>query len=337
MEADMPPDSENNKQTDEKKKKKNAYVWRVVSFSTCSKTCGGGTLTPIIRCVREGTAKFFNHKRCAHQTKPILNENILRCNAQPCPAYWKLTEWSACNCGLPNERDFQTRDIECVQELSSGVVMHVTAQACLEKKPENRQECNCPKQAANYYRHSHKIKEKGQHHHHHAAPITLIGNSTIGKRAHHLESRKPGVWIASDWNDQCSTKCGEGTQYRSIFCDRSPKNDRCDFRLTPETTRSCTETARCTVGDWFIGPWSECFGDCFNLMRSRSVLCIKDDQIVGDTLCIDSNNVENTTKPLTIEKCTLNDVSYCRPKWHYSEWTEVIVFNDFELWKYTIY
>lgn len=296
MEADMPPTSETSaKQTEsDKRKKKVSYVWKVVSFSSCSKTCGGGTLTPIIRCIREGTNKFFNHKRCAHQTKPVLNESVLRCNAQPCPAYWKVEEWSACNCGLPNEHDHQTRDIKCVQELASGVVIQVNEGACLEKLPDKRQDCNCPKQQVAYYRTAHKGKDKGHHHnhhhHHHAAPITLIGNSTIGKRAHHLEGRRPGVWLASDWNEQvnknyfiffhefhflllffflsffriyfkCSTKCGEGTQYRSIFCDRSiPKSDRCDVHLTPDITRSCNETARCNVGDWFLGPWSECFG-----------------------------------------------------------------------------
>lgn len=72
-------------------------------------------------------------------------------------------------------------------------------------------------------------------------------------------------------------------------------------------------------------------GDCFSLMRSRSVLCIKDDQIVGDSLCSDSNNVDATTttaaatKPITLEKCEIEDVSYCKPKWHYSEWSEVSV------------
>ena len=64
-------------------------------------------------------------------------------------------------------------------------------------------------------------------------------------------------------------------------------------------------------------------GVCFNLMRSRSVLCVKDDQIVGDSLCLDSNNVDSTTKPITLEKCEIKDVSYCKPKWHYSEWSEV--------------
>lgn len=65
-------------------------------------------------------------------------------------------------------------------------------------------------------------------------------------------------------------------------------------------------------------------GDCFSLMRSRSVLCIKDEQVVSDSLCLDSNNVDSTTKPITLEKCEIKDVSYCKPKWHYSEWSEVI-------------
>lgn len=73
-------------------------------------------------------------------------------------------------------------------------------------------------------------------------------------------------------------------------------------------------------------------------MRSRSVLCIKNDQIVGDSLCLDSNNVDSTAKPITLEKCEITDVSYCKPKWHYSEWSEVkfeflqlfsIYFQDF--------
>lgn len=75
---------------------------------------------------------------------------------------------------------------------------------------------------------------------------------------------------------------------------------------------------------------SHFIGDCFNLMRSRSVLCIKDDQIVGDTLCLDSNNVDSTaSKPITLEKCEIKDVSYCKPKWHYSEWTEVSSMESF--------
>lgn len=212
MEADMPPsatnDESNKLSSGEKPKRKNSYVWKVVSFSSCSKSCGGGTLTPIIRCVREGTSKFFAHKRCAHQSKPVLDETVLKCNTQPCPPYWKFHEWSACNCGLPNEKDYQTRKIKCVQELgSAGIVLEVNERACLEKKPENRQKCDCPKQQVDYVRNpnkrnNHESGQKHHHHHHNSVPVTLIGNSTIGKKAHHLENKKVGIWLASDWTEQ---------------------------------------------------------------------------------------------------------------------------------------
>lgn len=220
MEADMPPNnsadadtatklneskSRMEKENIERRKRKHAYVWRVVSFSSCSKPCGGGTLTPIIRCVRENnTAKFYAHKRCAHQAKPTLNENVLKCNTQPCPAYWKIDEWSACNCGLPNERDHQSREIKCVQELGSGIVIQIHEGACTEKKPETRQDCDCPKKQVGHYHNNHKRNHRERSHH--PAAITLIGNSTIGKRVHKMhENKKAGVWLSSEWNNQVTS------------------------------------------------------------------------------------------------------------------------------------
>lgn len=215
MEADMPPASSMNNESDnkansdaentskaiiEKRKKKHLYVWRVVSFTSCSKSCGGGSLTPIIRCVREGTSKFYAHKRCAHQIKPVLDEHVLKCNSQPCPAYWEVEDWSACNCGLPNEHEHQTRNSKCVQELSSGIVIAVNDGACLENQPENRQECNCPKQQVGYYRNP--LRRNHREKYNHSSSITLIGNSTIGKKAHMLDSKKTGNWLTSDWNEQ---------------------------------------------------------------------------------------------------------------------------------------
>lgn len=320
MEADMPPSAQTTEASalPEKssskasgEKRKHRYMWKVVSFSACSKSCGGGSLAPIIRCVRDGTNKFFNHKRCGHTTKPVLSESVLRCNTQPCPAFWKFDEWTACNCGLPNEHEYQSRDVKCVQELGAGIVMQVIEAACLEEKPPTKQECACPKIHRSH--HGHHVHHKGAY----RSPVTLIGNSTIGRKFVHLENKRAGVWLTSDWNNRCSTNCGEGIEYRSIFCDRShPNVERCDFRLTPEATRHCTAIAKCNNGEWFIGPWSECTGDCFDLSRSRSIICIKNGQIVADEEC-------NGTKTETIQPCEINDVSYCQPRWHYSEWTEV--------------
>lgn len=336
MEADMPPlafsttteaPSKASKSSEERRRRR--FIWKVVSFGSCSKSCGGGTVSPIIRCIREGTPnKFFNHKRCADQDKPVLNESILRCNTQPCPAYWKIEEWSACNCGLPNEHEHQTREIKCVQELASGVVIQVVEAACLDKPPSKRQACACPKSPSSLIHHQHHTK-RNHHSHPHSkgsfrAPVTLIGNSTIGKRVHVTENRNAGVWLSAEWGAECPAKCGDGVQHRSIFCDRSPPNvERCDLRHTPDTSRKCSTSVECDAGEWFHGPWTKCSGDCFSLKRSRTVYCMKEKQIVADTECIVSNDVEASLKPTTMEACELDDVAYCKPRWHYSEWTEV--------------
>jgi thrombospondin type-1 domain-containing protein 4 len=105
--------------------KKRRFLWKIVGFTACSKTCGGGIKSPIIRCVREAPTRIFSPKRCAHMKQPELNEQLLKCNTKPCPAYWKLAEWSECNCGNYDEEVFRTREVKCVQELTSGIVIQV--------------------------------------------------------------------------------------------------------------------------------------------------------------------------------------------------------------------
>ena len=118
-------------------------------------------------------------------------------------------------------------------------------------------------------------------------------------------------------SEQCSSECGTGQQFRSVFCDRQPPNiERCDIRLTPNTFRECTSDARCQ-GDWFVGTWSLCSGDCFNASRSRTVVCIKNDGFAEESDC----SLED--KPSTFEDCKPEMMKDCKPKWHSSEWTEV--------------
>lgn len=118
-------------------------------------------------------------------------------------------------------------------------------------------------------------------------------------------------------SEQCSSECGTGQQFRTVFCDRSPPNtERCDIRLTPNTYRECTSNAKCE-GEWFIGPWSLCSGDCFNASRSRTVVCIKDDGFAEESEC------DLKAKPTTFEDCKPEEMKDCKPKWHSSEWTEV--------------
>jgi Thrombospondin type 1 domain len=65
------------------------------------------------------------------------------------------------------------------------------------------------------------------------------------------------------------------------------------------------------------GPWSLCSGDCFNSSRSRTVVCIKNDGFAEESEC------DLKSKPSTFEDCSASDLKDCKPRWHYSEWSEV--------------
>ncbi|ALC39280.1 CG6232, partial [Drosophila busckii] len=278
------------------------FNWKVVGFSPCTKSCGGGTQAPIVRCARENPVRYYSQRRCSHSEKPVLNENLLHCNTQPCPAYWRLDEWSECRC--QHGEALRRRELSCVQELASGIVIHVDKAACMEEQPPSEKPCECPKTRRRNNSARYRMQDNRS------------GNGTHLQRYKTAKLAGEAVWLMSDWNQYCSAACGSGIEHRTIFCDR-PKNkaERCEPRDTPDNRRPCERNA-CELGDWFAGPWAPCNGDCFNLTRSRHILCIKNQLITEDEEC------KAELKPQATESCSHEEVEYCAPRWHYSEWSE---------------
>lgn len=144
--ASTPPENNSNPPT-AKNRRLRKFSWKVVKFAACSKTCGGGIQSPIIKCVREGSTKMSPPKKCVNLNKPVVNESQLKCNTQPCPAYWKTSEWTECNCGAEDESSIQTRDIRCVQELTQDRIIQVHDGACLADSPDVDQPWTAPHQS----------------------------------------------------------------------------------------------------------------------------------------------------------------------------------------------
>lgn len=168
------------------------FMWKVVGFTPCSKTCGGGTQSPIIKCIRENPMRVFNPKRCAHLKQPILNENQMKCNTQPCPAYWKLSEWTDCKCGDFNEEEWRSREVKCVQELVSGIVIQVNHAACAEDEPKEREKCNCQKKV----RKPDAIMNSKPNS---SSDSAIIRNKNRKKVE---EARKHGTWLMTQWSEE---------------------------------------------------------------------------------------------------------------------------------------
>lgn len=193
-------------------KRKRRFFWKIVGFTQCSKLCGGGTQSPVIRCVRENPMRYFKPKRCSHLSKPLINENLIRCNTQPCPAYWKISDWTPCQCNSNSnekpEENYKKREIKCVQELGTGMVIQVPAVACSVEKPKSIEHCDCPKIFDNDYQTYYEKENqnvvinsiKNRPYANSKRTSTIYGNNTISKRAHPTDNRSNGVWLTSNWN-----------------------------------------------------------------------------------------------------------------------------------------
>ena len=170
----------------------------------------------------------------------------MRCNTQPCPAYWKISEWTDCQCENSVLEVLRTREVKCVQELMSGVVIQVSNGACMDDKPLSKEICDCPRPTekpkpittiatttttTTTTTSTTTMAPPIVHHHHHNHQSDMGGNGNRKVRYHNTtiintnqrltDPKKNGIWLTADWNRRCSASCGTGLQYRSIFCDRN--------------------------------------------------------------------------------------------------------------------
>lgn len=309
-------------------RRKRRFLWKIIEYGSCTKTCGGGFQVPVIQCVHESSLRVFKPRKCAHVARPAA----IRCNAHACVGYWRLGEWSPqcgeCSAGAPTK---QQRDVKCVQELGTGMVIQIPAAACTEARPPAEQSCppcrrvKPPRPAMVADQAAPMV----------VAPAAAVAGKPMHRRPrplqHHrqnhqttvaVEAKDRGVWLTSAWSDECARDCHATIEHRTIFCDRiSLYAKRCELSLTPETSRQCPAktAAVCAHGEWLVGGWTKCGGDCFNLTQSRQVVCVLAGRLADGAAC------RTDEKPLTQRACAAEEATYCQPQWHYSAWSEVSV------------
>lgn len=293
-------------------KRKNKFIWLPVGFSDCNRSCGPGLRAPIFRCVRESqnssnNNKYYSPKRCMKIEKPVFNEQIYKCNIKKCPGVWKTGEWGKCIC-LDVDKGVSKRTVKCVKTNTSGKEEILDDKDCDESKPANENKCECEK----------NIRKK-------VKISNLLGPTEYSSSKPQIFEKNvnAGVWMTSPWREVCENSkqgnCSTGIQLRTILCDRSPPHTNlCDSNFIPTTYKFCQTNLDCSQGEWYFSEWSSCVGDCFNLHKNRLVICVHDNQVVNDNKC------KEEEKPKDTVKCNISDVNFCGPRWHYSEWSEVI-------------
>ncbi|XP_017858773.1 PREDICTED: A disintegrin and metalloproteinase with thrombospondin motifs 18-like [Drosophila arizonae] len=127
-----------------KERKRRRFSWKLLGFGECNRSCGPGTQTPIFRCVlmRESLIRYYSPRRCADIEKPTFNDDIYNCNRGLCPAFWRPSNFSNCECPTGSSIGLRRRNFECMQEQIKGNVELVPDKLCPVRDTQ-AEPCRC--------------------------------------------------------------------------------------------------------------------------------------------------------------------------------------------------
>ncbi|XP_046444849.1 A disintegrin and metalloproteinase with thrombospondin motifs 9-like isoform X3 [Daphnia pulex] len=234
-------------------------TWSSGEWSSCSKSCGGGTQTRPVTC-RDHLGQTLPDHRCHPAGRPEYSQS---CHTDPCPTEppvpektyrWKTAAWTTCSktCGKGD----QYREVYC-QEVEGRV--RVDENRCPESsRPRSRRGCNkaaCPYswEVENWSECSHPCGAGIQHRRvtcHRVnshewidpEPVSFGCNST--QRPADLQECSLGnchalyAWRASAWQPCTASKCGrQGFQKRSLACVNSRTGSRVSRSYCPQEFR----------------------------------------------------------------------------------------------------
>ncbi|XP_045537476.1 ADAMTS-like protein 4 [Papilio machaon] len=285
------------------------FVWKILSYTHCTRTCGGGIQVGKYRCVEETTDGVDREISPVHCSGSAPSGKRRRCGMISCPPRWRAAAWSPCpTCGPAN----RTRIVGCVQDHSRGITK-VNDDKCSLEKPVTSEKCNvpdCPKYSTLESKHVIRLNEDTDTFREGPVYTISVNNSETDLGPEYRLSASAG-WLSSDWS-QCVGWCvGGGLQTRSVRCS-DPSG--CSPQISPDVRRNCTAKVTCVPheGHWFTGEWSSCSAPCGG-KQIRGVLCIGETgRHLRDSACKDP-------KPANERDC-----GECAPVWYYSEWSKCV-------------
>ena len=218
------------------------YNWNISDyFSTCSKTCGGGTRTKNVIC-KDSNGVIVEDSYCDLSSKPVVSEE---CNKEECVSYeWSLSDWSNCDkdCGGGT----RSKNVIC-KNMRGNVVDNSNCDST--KKPQELSE-SCNTQSCETYNWSSSIWSNCDKNCGGGTRTRTVSckdsNNVIVEDSYCDLSSKPVV--SEECNkQQCGvwgvgyTDCLNGLQYKKSVCyldGQMVSNDNCDSETQPTLIQS---------------------------------------------------------------------------------------------------
>ncbi|XP_025267750.1 A disintegrin and metalloproteinase with thrombospondin motifs 7 [Camponotus floridanus] len=115
------------------------YMWDFVEWSECSAKCDGGTMISEPSCIEEQGGRVTPNF-CDGILRPEAKSRI--CNQTPCPAKWRVSQWSKCN-ACDGKKGMRRRKVQCVRPGARPGEDDVQANldACKGRVPRQKEEC----------------------------------------------------------------------------------------------------------------------------------------------------------------------------------------------------
>lgn len=94
------------------------FIWKVLAFTPCSRSCGGGLQVGKFKCVEVADGLEGKEVSAAHCTGSPPPSRRRRCGGAACPPRWRAAPWGPCPVCGPAHR---TRIVGCVQDHAKGI------------------------------------------------------------------------------------------------------------------------------------------------------------------------------------------------------------------------
>ncbi|KAL4715045.1 hypothetical protein ACJJTC_003196 [Scirpophaga incertulas] len=288
------------------------FVWKILSYTQCSRTCGGGLQIGKFRCV-EDTGKGDKEVPAAYCSGSPPSTRRRRCGSAPCPPRWRSAAWGPCPVCGPAQR---TRIVGCVQDHARGITK-ISDQKCPLPMPASNEPCdipNCDGSTSNAESPRldarRQVRPKDRTEAFHDGPvISLANNYTDNDMTPTISSNynfnAAGGWLYTDWSECVGWCVSGGVQSRGVRC-ADPAG--CKSRA-PASTQPCTVRKQCDA-QWFTSEWSACSAKCEG-RQVRGVVCISSNgRRLRDGSC-------RSPKPDVERVCG----GTCSPSWYMSDWS----------------